>query len=265
MATREMGVRVMQTTKQIARIEELAANAWPAACVQMMDGWRLRYTGGTSRRINSVWPNLELGDIPLEDKLALAEEFYARRGQLPRFQICPAAQPDDLAQVLKKRGYRAHANTQVQICTVDFVEPRIQTPLAAEVEITAQLPEAWLDFYAEVESYSGARKAIRQGVLTRIGPRTGFATLRAEGSILAIGLSVLERGWLGLFCMLTHPDHRRKGLASAILLALVKGGQQAGATHTYLQVMENNPPALAMYARAGYQPLYTYSYLEKRA
>ncbi|KAA3643043.1 MAG: GNAT family N-acetyltransferase [Chloroflexi bacterium] len=255
---------MIQIRKQIALIEELAANAWPAETVQTLDGWRMRYTGGRSRRINSVWPNLELGDIPLEEKLDLVEDFYRRKAQIPRYQMCPAAQPTDLVEILEQRGYTADAHTQVQISTLGFVLPRVETELSDQVEITNQLPDDWLDFYAKVENYTAERKTIRRGVLTRIGPLTGFASLHKDGEIVAIGLGVVERGWLGLFCMLTHPDHRRQGAATTVLQALGKWGQEVEATHTYLQVMENNPTALALYARAGYKHLYQYYYLEKR-
>jgi hypothetical protein len=39
---------------QITQIEALAANAIPAAIVQELDGWRLRFNYGVTRRANSV-------------------------------------------------------------------------------------------------------------------------------------------------------------------------------------------------------------------
>ena len=41
-------------TPQISLTEELAANALPPAVVQVVDGWRLRYNFGVTRRANSV-------------------------------------------------------------------------------------------------------------------------------------------------------------------------------------------------------------------
>ena len=39
-------------------IEQLAANAWPAATVRLVDGWLLRYTPGVARRrSNSALPS----------------------------------------------------------------------------------------------------------------------------------------------------------------------------------------------------------------
>ena len=39
----------------ISAIEETAARAWPAAEVELLDGWRLRYTEGVTRRVLIVW------------------------------------------------------------------------------------------------------------------------------------------------------------------------------------------------------------------
>ena len=100
-------------SNEIFLIEELAANAWPADVVQHLDGWRVRYAHGVTRRINSVWPNLDFGRHPLADKIALVEAFYARRQAVSRFQICPAAQPEELDSVLAARGYAPDAPTHV--------------------------------------------------------------------------------------------------------------------------------------------------------
>jgi ribosomal protein S18 acetylase RimI-like enzyme len=42
--------------------------------------------------------------------------------------------------------------------------------------------------------------------------------------------------------------------------ALAVWGKARGAEQTYLQVMENNPPALALYERLGFNKLYEYWY-----
>jgi ribosomal protein S18 acetylase RimI-like enzyme len=62
--------------------------------------------------------------------------------------------------------------------------------------------------------------------------------------------------------MATHPNYRRQGAATTILGALANWGSDHGADQMYLQVMENNPPALALYARAGFEKLYQYYYAE---
>ena len=36
-------------------IEELTLNAWPPLQTQLYDGWLLGFSGGYTRRANSVW------------------------------------------------------------------------------------------------------------------------------------------------------------------------------------------------------------------
>jgi ribosomal-protein-alanine N-acetyltransferase len=50
----------------------------------------------------------------------------------------------------------------------------------------------------------------------------------------------------------THPDHRRKGLARATLTAFLDEARATGAARAFLDVAEDNTPARALYASAGF-------------
>src|SRR5688500_3648678 len=84
----------------IHEVERLAFHAWPGLEVREVDGWLLRHAGGITRRANSVWPNQACMAHSLDENLAQVEAFYHARGLPVRFQICPAAQPDDLDEEL---------------------------------------------------------------------------------------------------------------------------------------------------------------------
>jgi GNAT superfamily N-acetyltransferase len=251
-----------QSIQLIRFLEELAANAWPAEVVQMVDGWRLRFNGNVSRRANSVWPN-EAGDgCSLAEKLALVEDFYTRQSCPPRYQICPAAQPANLDETLAARGYSSDARTAVQIASVETVLSRAAANPAYVVIVTETFDETWFDLYCRGEHVSPHTAEARRGILRRIGPRTGFALLRIAGQPAAIGVGVVERGWLGLFSLATHPEFRRQGAAANVIHALTQWGQIYHASQLYLQVMADNPPGLALYARLGFETLYHYHYRE---
>ena len=188
-----------QSLKLIYHLEELAANAWPAEVIQLVDGWRLRFNGGVTRRANSVWPNGSGDDLSPAEKLALVEDFYARRDCPPRYQICPAAQPTELNEILANRGYTLDARTAVQIASLETLLTRSETDPAHPVVISEAFDESWFDLYRQVENFSAQAAQGRRSILQRIGPRTGFALLRIAGQPAAIGLGVVERGWLGLF------------------------------------------------------------------
>ena len=110
-------------TEQIRLIEELAMNAWPAELIEPLDGWWMRWHRMTSRRVNSVWPNAWGGRIPLAIKLEKVEQFYMLREQPARYQICPAALPeglDDVLEVRQKRQERSEAAPNQLIGHVDL-------------------------------------------------------------------------------------------------------------------------------------------------
>jgi len=248
--------------KLIQHLEELAANAWPAAVVQIVDGWRLRFNWGVTRRANSVWPNETAGRFPVTEKLALVEEFYTRWGGPARYQLCPAAQPDNLDAILAQRGYASDALTAVQTAPLPTVLARTDPQPAHSVTVTDSFDKLWFATYCQAERVTSQTAEARRTILQRIGPRTGYALLRVEGHPAAIGLAVVEQGWSGIFSMATRPEFRRQGAATAILHGLARWSQQHQATQIYLQVMENNAAALALYDRIGFKTLYHYHYRE---
>jgi GNAT superfamily N-acetyltransferase len=245
----------------IARtIEELAANAWPAAVTQAVDGWRLRFNWGVTSRANSVWPNDSGGAVPLGEKIAEAESFYARRGLPSCFQISPAAQPAELDGMLARRGYGLRSPTSVQTASIDEIAQRTAGRPRAEIALRDAPDQAWSDTYARAGAMSDHEQRMRRGILERIGPRAAYALARLDGQPAAVGLGVLERGWLGVFCMETLPEMRRRGAAVSILAALADWAREGGAAFAYLQVVEANAPAAGLYARAGFAAQYRYHY-----
>lgn len=247
----------------ITHIEELAANAWPPAVMQAVDGWRLRFTDNVTRRANSVWPNgVGREQHRLLEKLAWVESFYARRGCPARFQLCPAAQPNDLDTILSDRGYISDARTAVQIVDLSTVITRTKRDAIHQVIVSETFDEAWFNAYCEAEEVDACAATVRRGILQRIGPRVGYAHLRIDGRSAGMGLAVMERGWVGIFSMATHPDFRRRGYATAVIHALADWGQTNQAERIYLQVMDRNKTAQALYAKLGFEALYHYHYRE---
>ena len=246
------------TTQLIQYLEELAANAWPADIIQVVDGWRLRYTGNVHRRVNSVWPNDNNEHSPLARKLELVEAFYQRHHAPARYQTCPAAQPSHLDEVLAERGYAIDAPTNVQMAALPTILHNTAPTYPAT--INNSLDEAWFAFDVAAAQRSTHTANVRRGIMQRIGPQAAYVTVRLDGQIVGIGLGVVERGWLGVFGMRTHEPYQRRGVATAVLYHLAHWGQAEGATHIYLQVEQDNPTAQRLYEKAGFTTLYTYHY-----
>jgi ribosomal protein S18 acetylase RimI-like enzyme len=71
---------------------------------------------------------------------------------------------------------------------------------------------------------------------------------------------VADGDWVGLFEIGTVPHRRRRGLASDLVHRLLAWGAGRGAEAAYLQVMEANAPARALYAGLGFTEAYRYWY-----
>jgi ribosomal protein S18 acetylase RimI-like enzyme len=145
---------------------------------------------------------------------------------------------------------------------VDVVLDQAEPSLLKVVQ-SGQLSEMWFKAYTSASEYSQESLPIRQGILSRIGPQANFVLLEADGEVAATGLGVVERGWMGVFCVVTFSEFRRQGLALQVMHILAEWGKTAGAEQVYLQVMENNPPALGLYDKLGFEKFYEYWYSTK--
>jgi ribosomal protein S18 acetylase RimI-like enzyme len=207
-----------------------------------------------------------MNEFAIEEKLARVESFYAARNLPARYQISPAAQPLELDERLAARGYVTVAQTAVQVADLASICRQTQplrTQPAFEVEVAETFDEAWFATFCTAERRDDPTHDILHQIFQRIEPQAGFVRLQIDGAPAAVGLGVLEQEWLGIFCMATHDHFRRRGAASAILRTLAIWAQLYGATNAYLQVMNDNTPARALYERVGFTTLYHYHYREK--
>ena len=240
---------------RIAALDTIAADALPCARLERLDGWRLRFNHGVTRRANSVLAEAE-GALPLAEKLAAVEAFYARCGVPPRFQISPASQPAQLDEVLERRGYRFESGARVQVCPPGALAARAD---GFEVLCETLPSPAWLKLLATVDAAAAAKAGERAAALRVAGIEAHHLRVEREGVAMALGLGVSLDGSMGLFNMATHPEQRRRGAASAVVAALAARAGPALET-LYLQVDPRNLAGRALYARLGFTTLYSYHY-----
>lgn len=238
----------------IRTLECRAFNAWPALQTLVHDGWILRFARGHTKRansVNAVWPCRE----PLDARIAHAEALYRRHGLPPTFRVTPLAEPG-LDAALAARGYA-------------FVDPTIvmqamlgdpAAPVAG-VTIAGDPRPHWFDAFTKATGAQPESAAILGEMLGRIVPAAAFARIDgASGVPCAFGMGVLEAGDLGIFEMLTVASARRAGHAARIIGALSAWAQAQGAARAYLQVVADNVPARALYAKLGFSDVYAYHY-----
>lgn len=248
---------------EILAIERVAFEAWPAAEVQALAGWRLRFNHGVTSRGCSVWPGPGASDAPLAARLEAVERFYAERGAAAAYQISPAADPPQLDAALAARGYQTTAPVSVELAGAAGVAA-LATPHGAEASCGDELSEEWFEVSGRRGRFQGEAVPVYRAMLERLSGRAGFALVRAGGEVAAVGLSVVAPPWAGVFSMLTLPAWRGKRLGEAVLGAIARWAQGRGASRLYLQVDTENAPARKLYARVGFAPCYEYHYRRQR-
>lgn len=253
-------------------LEELTLNAWPSLQTVHYDGWALRFAEGFTRRANSV-NVLHESKLDLAEKVAYCEAMYAARGLRTVFKIVGAENEgeaalrpySDLDAFLEGRGYAWEAPTSVQVATLEAfaVDNQGKARLAPTVKFDTELTEAWLEVFCRLNAERAEYRQVLTQVLQSIVPARCFMTLEQDGAAVAVGMGVVERGYLGLMAIATDERVRRQGYGTALMLALMDWGKAQGAHHAYLQVMANNTPALNLYDKLGFREFYQYWYRVK--
>jgi GNAT superfamily N-acetyltransferase len=265
-----------ETLDLVRRVEMCALRAWPALESADYGGWVLRHSQGITRRANSVLPNAVQGEhlYDLAAARAAVEEWYARRGARARYQICVVSQPEGLDACLAAAGYGLAARTGVHLVDLEEVVARGENlgqatrggrtrGGALTVQLFAVPPGAWWTCYAEGDGLDAAGVTGRQQIMAEISHPAGYALTLVDGEPAAVGSAVVDGEFVGFFNIATRPRFRRMGAALAAVQALARWGLTEGAHMGYLQVMDQNVAARALYAGLGFVPLYHYHYREQ--
>lgn len=234
-------------------IERLSLNAWPALETIDHEGWLMRFAGGYTKRANSVTP-LEHLDDALARKIDYGETVYRARQQAPIFRLPSCVQPAALDRELRARGYAKLDPTQVMSLALEKSTHRCES-----LQLSSSTAQ-WLECYDEIHPLSIDERTLHEAILIRIRGQRCLASVTQDENIVACGLGVLESNALGLFDLITHPDHRRQGHGTKLLQGLLGWGSARGANLAYLQVTQANTSAAALYRRAGFVPIYSYWY-----
>ncbi|MGF1666697.1 MAG: GNAT family N-acetyltransferase [Acidimicrobiia bacterium] len=236
----------------IVELERLAVRALPAVESTTLDGWHLPFGRGQVRRMNAV---TTFGIVSWDtfEAVETIERRYGSRRRPVIFRL--TALDAELDDLLFARGYEK--SDEVAVMTA----PATGRPDDA-VSWTGAVTPGWLDTLQRLGEYTEARVAeLGESLSGMTLPHAAFrAGVGATATSSAVGLAVLDSGWVGLFDIAVDPERRRRGLGTTITSAMLSWGAERGATSAYLQVLADNAPGVNLYAGMGFSESHRYWY-----
>jgi len=236
----------------VQTIEAAAAVAWPPIESLTLGSWKLSAGDGFSRRRNSAVP---AGPLPedLDRRLGDVEGWYRVRGLPMLYRITPECDAS-VDSVLAERGLVFESSTLVMSRPLDPPEP------VDGVDESPVVTDAWVK--TEIEALGIDRAAIGPWLATIavVPSPASFVVFTDDGEPVGAGFGVVAADLLGVFEIVVRPEYRRRGHAGRLMAALHQFGVREGAQRVFLQVLEDDEPAIALYRSLGYEVSYRYWY-----
>ncbi len=243
----------------------LSNESWPAVVTEPLGDWLLRASGGFSARANSVMATGDPG-VPLHEAIERVHAFYARHDLPSWAQAVVGSRThgylEDAGWELARPGEADSLFQLAPVAQASRAARRLLPDQRPALEIAAHASAAWLSNDSRARSHHQAALDVLQAPTT-----VGFVSARTSGSrddadvVVAKGRVAVSGDWAGITDVWVSPDHRRLGLASVVMHALLGWAAEHGATTTYLQTRADNSPALALYERLGFVTHHAYRYL----
>ena len=242
----------------IKTIEDLSLNAWPSHQIQIYDGWLLRFSYFYTHRTNSV-EQIGPSTLPVAEKIAYCEDVYRKWGTPAIFKISPLI-PQAFDSLLEHENYLVQHSTNVMI----IPELRRFSESEHTVDVSSFIPGAWIDaLFALKGTTNIMHRMVVPSMYRAIPKETICVSIHDGGRITATGLGILDRDYIGVYAIHVHPDFRRRRYASAVCRTILNEGLARGARHAYLQVVQDNEPAIRLYSSLGFSYLYNYKFRVK--
>lgn len=235
--------------REIAHLERVADEAWPAPVREHLGGWVLRAADGFTSRANSVLPVGDPGR-PLDAAVDACEAWYRERRLPPRINT-PLPLRRDLARLLAARGWEALTPVHVQTASLASILATVSPSPTVDVDLREEPSD---DLLAVVAGRKAGLPAAARHVLTAVRTVRFAEVYAASGQLAAAarGAIVGDGEWLHVGLVEVVEGHRRQGLAQLVTRALAAWAAQLTAARAVLQVEATNEPALRLYERLGF-------------
>ncbi len=235
------------------------AAVWRPLETHDVDGWLVGMSGGFTRRANSVLALAEPRDVPAAVKEV--EHLYKAAGQPAIFRVCAQTQPEELDDLLARRGYREVAPTLVLV-RGDLEEEAAPFELGGLTLTVSESPDdGWVARWLDVKT--AAPVDHRRAAALLDGSRALYLTARDADGPVGVVRAALVDDWVALSCLAVDARRRRRGIGRALTRAALAEARTRGARRAFLQVEEANEAAVEMYTGLGFTPAERYHYRQR--
>lgn len=125
-------------------------------------------------------------------------------------------------------------------------------------------PDGWFEPYFEFENYQDNKdRELTRKIHARVSVDQIYVKVMHKEKVAAVASMAIESGYSLLHNVVVSPEFRGIGLGKKICQAAILRSKECGASCIYLQVMQNNPIALDLYRKLGFEKQYTYYYVVK--
>ncbi|MFV0349887.1 MAG: GNAT family N-acetyltransferase [Halodesulfovibrio sp.] len=260
-----------QRTITPADLERASIQAWPALEECTFGNLRLRCAGGFTKRANSAVlthqplpPNSAVnnssGDNSAieESDIAEVETWYATREQNTIFRLTEPLNTG-LDDQLSRHGYRLADPSLVMVNDLSLDLPFVRAT-SHRPQVRLMQGEDWLERERLFSNRPSGDQRMMQHILACNAASNDYMAIEDNGTMVASGLGVRQRGLYAIFCIRTAQSHRRRGYATALICSMLQRAKASGATHAWLQVLESNIPAIGLYRSLCFSTSHRYWY-----
>lgn len=240
----------------VRRLEAVGFRAWPSASVLYDGSWLVRLTAGhSSRRLNSVNP-LDPSDCrDIAVRLEKAGKRFSDYGRPLLVRQTPLASPQ-LVDHMNRAGWTTEGETVVMTAELS----RLDAPEGLD-HLPSKDIGRFVDARIRICREDPGLKPGLTEIINAIRPETGLFIFEApETGPVAVSLAVQDNDLAGILQLGVAEAARGQGLATEMLGAAMRWARLKGARRAWVQVEADNGPALGLYGKMGFRPVYRYVY-----
>lgn len=196
-------------------------------------------------RVLQVNVDEERVDGMIDDALA----FFEEKGYVCAFTLSPLDRPADISRQLQDRGFEYTMQGAAMLCD-EVIAPETSAPILVEESV---IDDQWINIACNAFDLPPETAPLARSTLDASQIRLYLAAHAGVPAGAALLYSQFDLGYVDLVG--TLPEHRRKGIASALVARAVADSQAMGNRWTALEVASKSP-AERIYTRLGFRTKY---------